>query len=196
MPLLREGERRFLTAVARLAYCNPFLPERIEFERAALGPDYEPASPIWSASVTDPEAIPPNLAKLRARLGPVVERIRTRIAGGASAQPEELLIYEASAQYFVYERYYPRFSSPHPNWRFYDSFAADWDHFFFRDSSRFESALYAAHMFACYKQVQQAFFHIFYSIIGNSMPAARLRADVWQSVFTHDLQRYGRSLFP
>ena len=29
----------------------------------------------------------------------------------------------------------------------------------------------------------------------NSMPAARLRASAWQSVFTHDMRRYGRTLY-
>jgi DNA-binding NtrC family response regulator len=167
----------------------------MRYERAALGRDFIAGSDVWSASVTEPEAIPPNLLRLRARLAPVVEKVRARIAANADAHPDELAIYEDSAQYLVYERYYPDFGAPKPDWRFYDRFAADWDHFFFRDSRRFESAPHAAHMFACLRQVQHAFRHIFYSIIGNSMPAATLRASVWQSVFTHDLRRYGRALF-
>ncbi len=195
MSLLTEPERRLLTAVAGLAYSNPFLPERTEYERAALGRDFVSRSSVWSASVTEPEAVPPNLARLRARLDPVLEKVRSRIAENAEAHPDELAIYEDSAQYLVFERHYPDFAAPKPNWRFYDRFAADWDHFFFRDSRRFESALHAAHMFACFRQVQHAFRHTFFSIIGNSMPAARLRAAVWQSVFTHDLRRYGRALY-
>ncbi len=195
MPLLSEPERRFLTAVAALAYSNPFLPDRTEYERTALGRDFVPRSLVWSDSFTEPDAVPPNLARLRARLDPVVEKVRSRIAGNAEAHPDELAIYEDSAQYLVFERYYPNFTGPKPDWHFYDRFAADWDHFFFRDSRRFESALYAPHMFACFRQVQHAFRHTFFSIIGNSMPAARLRASVWQSVFTHDLRRYGRALY-
>jgi transcriptional regulator with AAA-type ATPase domain len=195
MPIMTETERRFLTAVSRLAYCNPFLPERTEYERAALGRQFVSGGPVWSASVADPEAVPPNLSRLRARLEPVVERVRSRIDADGEAHAEELAIYEDSAQYLVFERYYPDFLAPKPNWRFYDRFAADWNHFFFRDPRRFETALHAAHMFACFRQVQRAFQHIFFSIIGNSMPAAMLRASVWQSVFTHDLRRYGRGLF-
>jgi len=188
-------ERHFLTAVAGLAYSNPFLPERTEYERAALGSDFVPGSVVWSASVTEPDAIPPNLARLRTRLAPIVEKVRSRIAGNAWGDPDELAIYEDSARYLVYERYYPDFTKPKPDWHFYDRFAADWDHFFFRDSRRFESALHAPHIFACFRQIQYAFRHTFFSIIGNSMPAARLRAAVWQSVFTHDLRRYGRALY-
>ena len=195
MAVMHDNELRFLTAVSKLAYANPFLPERTEYERAALGRAFVSGGPVWSASVTEPEAVPPNLARLRAKLGPVVERVRSRIAASADARPEELAIYEDCAQYLVFERYYPDFLAAKPNWRFYDRFAAEWNHFFFRDSRRFEAALHAPHMFACFRQVQHAFQHTFYSIIGNSMPAARLRASVWQSVFTHDLRRYARGLY-
>ena len=41
----------------------------------------------------------------------------------------------------------------------------------------------------------RAFFHIFECVIGQSLPAARLRARIWQSIFTHDLRRYRRSLY-
>lgn len=50
-------------------------------------------------------------------------------------------------------------------------------------------------MFACFHQIQRAFQAIFYNIIGSSMPAARLRASIWQSIFTHDMRRYRRTLY-
>src|ERR1700712_3937324 len=122
VPLLTESERRFLTAVSRLAYSNPFLPERTEYERAALGRAYVAGSAFWSLSVSEPDAVPPNLIGLRARLGPVIETVRSRLASGVEARPEELAIYEDSAQYLLYERYYPDFLAPKPNWRFYHPF--------------------------------------------------------------------------
>src|ERR1700735_4625596 len=33
------------------------------------------------------------------------------------------------------------------------------------------------------------------AIIGTPMPAARLRASIWQSIFTHDMRRYRRVLY-
>jgi len=195
MPLMTDGERRFLTAVAKLAYANPFLPERTAYERAALGRDYLPGAPVWSASVTAPDQVSPNLARLRARLGPVVEKVRSRIAAHPNAHPDELAIYEDSAHYLLFERYYTDFQGAKSNWRFYARFAEDWNHLLLCDTQRFDSAMQAPHYFACFRQVQQAFHQTFFSIVGNSMPAARLRAAVWQSVFTHDLRRYGRVLF-
>ncbi|MEE9179870.1 MAG: sigma 54-interacting transcriptional regulator, partial [Vicinamibacteria bacterium] len=44
-------------------------------------------------------------------------------------------------------------------------------------------------------QIRRAFHHTFNHIVGASHPAARLRAAVWQSIFTHDFRRYRRALF-
>ncbi|WP_425397180.1 sigma-54-dependent transcriptional regulator [Aeoliella sp.] len=53
----------------------------------------------------------------------------------------------------------------------------------------------AAHLYGCLCQVRRAFKHIFDCILGESAPAGRLREAVWQSIFTHDMRRYRRSLF-
>src|SRR5690606_25601535 len=53
----------------------------------------------------------------------------------------------------------------------------------------------AAHLFACLFQLRRVFQHVFYYIVGESLPAAKLRAAVWQSVFTHDMRRYRRVLY-
>lgn len=50
-------------------------------------------------------------------------------------------------------------------------------------------------MFACFFQLRRAFHHIFRYIIGGSAPAVRLRATVWQSIFTHDMRCYRRALY-
>jgi hypothetical protein len=38
-------------AVVQLAYCNHFLPERVELERAALGSEFVGGEAVWSPSV-------------------------------------------------------------------------------------------------------------------------------------------------
>ena len=37
MPLLPPDEWRVAEAIAGIGYCNPFLPERVELEKQALG---------------------------------------------------------------------------------------------------------------------------------------------------------------
>ena len=188
-------ERRFLTAVARLAYSNPFLTERLDHERAALGREFVPAGPVWSASVTDPDAELPNVARIHARLEPLMESIHARLERASDMTAADLAIYEESVHEMLYQRYYRKFTAAEGRWQFYRQFLADWKHYFSISGKRFETALQPAHVFACYRQVRRAFLHIFDNIIGDSMPAARLRASVWQSVFTHDMRRYRRILY-
>jgi transcriptional regulator with PAS, ATPase and Fis domain len=51
------------------------------------------------------------------------------------------------------------------------------------------------HLFAAFFQIRRAFHYIFHNIIGNSAPIVRLRATVWQSIFTRDMRRYRRALY-
>jgi transcriptional regulator with AAA-type ATPase domain len=192
MSILTESERRFLTAVSKLAYCNPFLPERTDHERTALGKDYVSREIVWSASVKDPASTSPNVGRLHARLAPLIENIYAR---RGALTGTDAAIYEDCVHHLLYQRYYPQFVAANGAWGFYRAFAADWNRYLTRDGFQFETAPECAHFFACFRQVQRAFHHIFDNIIGNSMPAARLRASVWQSVFTHDLRRYRRILY-
>jgi DNA-binding NtrC family response regulator len=191
--VLTPSERGFLSTTARLGYCNPFLPERTELEREALGKDFVPGGVVWSASVADPQATSPNVPRIHARLAHVVEKVRGRM--GNATDTEERAIYEDSVHQLLYLRYYPEIVAAKENWGFYERFLADWNRYFRAGGKQFEPELLPAHLFSCLRQLQRAFHHIFDNIIGNSMPAARLRASAWQSVFTHDLRRYRRILY-
>jgi transcriptional regulator with PAS, ATPase and Fis domain len=50
-------------------------------------------------------------------------------------------------------------------------------------------------VFSWFFQLRRAWHFIFRTIVGGSRPAARVRAAVWESVFTHDMRRYRRSLY-
>ena len=66
MAFLTAEERGFAAAISRVVYANPFLPERTEGERAALGDDWTPTGPLWHARAELDTS--PNLAKLGARV--------------------------------------------------------------------------------------------------------------------------------
>jgi len=204
MAFLSSTERAFLSAVSQLAYCNPFLPERAQFERAALGADYVAGEPVWSQPVKDPERPRANVWRIAARLESLSEQLRTRLFSGKNVREQDLLLYEDGVIHLLYNRYYPKFLETSfgkepmrekgARWTFYRDFLADWRHFL-PESVRFPTPHNPAHTFACFRQIQRAFEQIFRDIIGGSMPAARLRAAVWQSIFTHDMRRYRRTLY-
>jgi DNA-binding NtrC family response regulator len=195
MAVFSTHDRHLLSSVASLAYGNPFLPERIKYERAALGRAFVDGGPVWSASVSDPDATPPNVAAIYTKLNQQIEALHGRIVGAVDCSEEELRIYEESVHYLLYQRYHADFVSAKGKWSFYREFLRDWNALCRFPGKQFESALKPAHVFACYRQIQRAFHHIYDNIIGNSMPAAGLRASIWQSIFTHDMRRYRRTLY-
>ena len=189
---IRATEPPFLQAVAALAYANPFSPEREEMERRALGREFVAGDPIWSVSVADPERARPNIWRIQEKLEPVLEAVRERLLvedGG------DFALYEECVHSLLYQRYYESFVTANGHFGFYRKFAADWAYFFELPGKRYETALSVEHFFACCWQLWRAFHRIFDHIIGSSMPAARLRGSIWESIFTCDLRRYRRVLW-
>jgi transcriptional regulator with AAA-type ATPase domain len=205
MPFLTTTERRVLSSVSQLAYCNPFLRERTEFERAALGDEFIEGEPVWSLPVQDPERPRANVWRIAAQLEALAEQLRNRLVGGSDANESDLVLYEEAIIYSLYNRYYAKFleasfgqdagKERNTRWMFYRDFLTDWNHFFQLDGVRLPTLQDPVHTFACFRQIQRAFEQIFRHIIGGSMPAANLRAAVWQSIFTHDMRRYRRTLY-
>lgn len=194
-----DRDRTFLEAVSKLGYSNPFLPERVEWERQALGAHFLEGEPVWSQAVDNPEEPRGNVLRLAARLEPCVETLRAGLNAGGRLTDREFVLYEDAAIYLLFHRYQPQFleagfGTAKPNWSFYNRFLADWRHFFPPDVP-FPTGHDPRHTFACFRQIQHAFERVFRDVIGGSMPAARLRASIWQSIFTHDMRRYRRTLF-
>ncbi len=204
MAFLSAADRHFLGAISQIAYCNPFLPERTQFECAALGSAFVEEGPYWSMPVDEPERPRANVRQIAQRLEPLASRLRDRLRSGVEAPEADLVLYEDAVLHLLYQRYYPRFfavgfGSPAPaaatRWSFYSEFLADWRSFFEIGRIAFPSHHETCHTFACFRQIQRAFEQILRAIVGNSLPGARLRAAIWQSIFTHDIRRYRRSLF-
>ena len=196
------NERAFLQAVSQLAYCNPFLPERTEFERAALGDDFVEGEPVWSLPVDEPERRAPmcgesprawsrwsssserGCAERRRREPKTSCCMKTPsctccISATMRASSTQFRSTDARARVAFLRRLSGGLASLLRS----------------RKPSGSPRATNPCHTFACFRQIQRAFEQIFRDIIGGSMPAARLRAAVWQSIFTHDMRRYRRTLY-
>src|SRR5712692_6753092 len=205
MSFLTGSERAFLQAVSDLGYCNPFLPERIESEQAALGADFSAAKAVWSLQVDDPSTPNVNNRKIAERIAILVQKLRDRLVNRVAATEQDLVLYEDAALFLLYDRYQNHFyelivwaleqKRGRGQCGFYTEFLRDWGHFFNLPSVTLPMPHEAPHVFACFFQLRRAFHHIIESIIGSSMAAARLRAAVWQSIFTHDMRRYRRMLY-
>src|ERR1700736_4975983 len=102
MAFLSTSERAFLRAVSQLAYCNPFLPERVDCERAALGSDFLEGEPVWSLPVDQPERPRANVWRIVKRLEPLAEQLRNRLT--AQAGDQDLSLYEDAVLHLLYQR--------------------------------------------------------------------------------------------
>jgi transcriptional regulator with AAA-type ATPase domain len=196
-------ELQFAEAVSRLAFCNPFLPERIECERAALGDAFVVSDTVWSIA-KDLEGNRPNIGRLQIRVERVAALLRDQLAAGQRAADREIQLYEELIVYLLYYRVqdtfkrYIRGALEKPQQELaslFEKFAEDVEHFLEIPGLKLPGGFDAPHLFACYFQVRRAFHHIFQNIVGASMPAAKLRASVWQSIFTYDMSRYRRLMY-
>lgn len=205
MSLVNQSDRNFLEAVSKLAYCNPFLPERIEYEREALGQEFQEAEPVWSMRVEDPDRPHVNVSKISRQLDTVCRGVRERLLSGASLTDREWELYEVGVLFSLYRKYEEAFhvaivaeletKSGQGQFNFFSDFLEDWQQYFHIPSIASRVGQEPAHMFASFFQLRRAFHLIFRYIIGTSLPAARLRSAAWQSIFTHDVRRYRKMLY-
>lgn len=199
---MKPEERQFAKTIARLVACNHFLPERIDLERQALGSAFvEGPSVAWNVDL-DSRGRSPNIQRLAEKTGEVVETVRQRLRRGGRLGREEAEGYEALVHFHLYQRYRSDLESltlapgaPRSRVEFYDAFARDALTHLRPMREAAPSAREVAHLFAGLWQVERAFVNIFQNIVGSSPSIARLRASVWESVFTGNFERYRRGLF-
>ncbi len=202
--LFSEADRHFAAAILRMNRSNPFLPERIEAERAALGPDFVERGADWNRRppAGEPSA---NHRTLTTRCAAAVDRVRQAWPREGRVAADDAAAYEAMVGYWLYQSYAARFDAVilaafegkggEPV-DFYPAFKADAEARFDLPGLREHFPEQgAAHLFASAFQIRRAFHNIFQSLVGGSAPMARLRAAIWQSIFSHDLARYRRSLW-
>lgn len=204
MSLFDDADRRFAEAISRLSYCNPFLPKRLQLEREALGDAFCEEGAVWSKRIHVDDRRK-NIERLHACVETLVGKTRGRLEAGESANERELVLYEDLVLYWLYHRYREHLrqsleeAGRRPGKPLKIAYWGD----YLRDfQTHLQCAVRTlptehdpAHLFACFFQLRRAFQHIFEFVLGSSMPAARLRAAIWQSIFTHDMRRYRRSLY-
>lgn len=196
-----RSDLSLLRMLADLAYCNPFSPERIDFERQILGPAFVDDSIAWSRKWESVPGERPNVLRLTELASQILERCRDRWHRNASSPtPQSLHDYWDVLTYVLIYRHVVQYSSAELDGKARMSEA--WQEFLrdyrrLTDLPEFQSQPIQSpeHLFACLVQVHRAFLHIYDYIIGDSAPIIALRAKVWQSLFTRDMRRYRQSLY-
>lgn len=206
--LFRPEEQSFAAAVSRIAYDNPFSPERIESERIALGDTFNDSGATWTPDGAHLQAQQfhrerPNVIRLRDLSWHLAHALRGRLdAERAHLNDAELLLYEDLCLYALFARYELSLfelamdeSGQARKVGFYPAFKRDFEKLLLEPGLAFPSGLDAAAALAFFFQIRRAFHFIFRYLLGVSRPIAELRAETWHSVFTHDLRRYRASVY-
>lgn len=200
-------------ALAEMIYANPFTDERRRLERRVLGDDYvEPAKYLMPGQPL--HRLEGNLRGLIDRAGAILNGCQPRMERMRSIPEGDRSIYEALVHFMVFHNHAaafdglieaaprltgstaheskpPRVSVP----ALFDRCCRDLERYAGHEEIRADLLRRAADWFGFYFQVRRAWVHIYAFIHGGSDAIRQLRARIWQSVFTHDMRRYQRSLF-
>ncbi len=190
--------------LSAIVYCNPFVETRWQLERECLGGDYrERASYV---APDEPEALlAPNLPRLLEMAIEILEAARARLARGGEIDERERAVYVDLVHFVVYHEFMGRFDvlieralagkPGSSEVKFYFEYRDRQRRFLgAHPATRFapdKEALY----FALYYQLRRAWVNIYRCIVGGSDAISQLRARIWNSCFTHDMNRYQRSLY-
>lgn len=204
MVFLNKAERREATAFSRIGYSNPFLSERLELERQILGDRFlSGAAVIYLPSDRQGQAVFKNFSLLLEQSKILVDKMRTRVLAGRCQSDEDQHLYRETVIFHLYGKHFSihevplvRRASDRPSaiGKSWSQFQKDYDWYLKLPELILPTYFNAVHCFSMFFQIDRAFGHIFEFIIGSSMPIAKLRAAIWESIFTHDMNRYVRGV--
>ena len=204
MAFLKRAERHEANAFARIGYSNPFLPERLQLERQILGDRFQSgAAVIHFPSDLQSQAVFKNFSLLLEESRILADKMRQRVLAGKCEREEDQHLYRETVVFFLYGKHFSINEVPlvrrlsdrtvklSESW---SQFQKDYDWYLSLPELVLPNHFDAAHCFSIFFQIDRAFSHIFEFIVGRSMPIAKLRAAIWESIFTHDMGRYIRGV--
>lgn len=208
--ILLPAEFQRARIISALANCNPFLRDRIVYERELLGKRFNEHFARWNEQVFD-DRDNPNLDAMMEIAQTIVESVRQRWLDRTKTEwdhasklvPEHALAFEDTYLFVAYHRI--RNDLDHliaktkktgtGAFEAYQSFGAIVHQLTNRTPYERDAFEAMPHYFAGFTQLRRAFRNIFGLIVGRAEATIRLRASVWQSIFTHDMRRYRTHLY-
>ena len=199
MPIYSETQSELAENLVGIIYCNPFGPERQELTKAILG---EEAGAKSVLHFDHPSTIEQLLA-LSAELLEIGRKAIVKIAKPSTDPGCQL--YEHLLYFDLYHRLAPSmdrliaYCIEHPDknpvWDDYRVLEETYDHFLLKPNRKLKPDYSKEELASFVYQIRRAFYHTQNSMIGNSKAMTQLRIRVWNSIFTHNMKRYLRSLY-
>lgn len=206
MAFLSRAERRQTEAIAQIGYCNPFLPDRLKWERQVLGDRFHEGAAVMnlpSTSVAE-EKVFENFLLLVKCARELADTLRGRVLEGRCQREDDQRLYRETILFTLYGAHFSlvklspddrKSTESRPYAALWDPFLKDYRWYLEIEGVELPEYFDPVHCFSIFRQLDRAFQHIFVFVLGGSMPMARLRATIWESVFTHDMSRYIRGVY-
>ena len=183
---LRSDDRQFLSLVSEAAFANPFSLRRVELDRQILGGRGQGQ---W------PEIVPEVIEQVRARLRSLAQARLSRIQDF----PERDQVLMATVLLFeTYHKLGPSFRDLITEQIRVggESVKVGFAREALRDlCTRGLDDATALRCFSLLYQLRRAFHFINQGLVGQCPSMRRLREDLWNTIFTHDIHLYGQTLW-
>jgi len=201
MPLLTATERALAARIESITLANPFSAERVELEADTLGSAYIPIGPVKTFEVgAGPN---PNTPLLAEQVATALHALRHRAAQPSAPTPDAADREAAGhlAMFALYHAFMERLftlaetaeaGTVEVAW--YPEFQAAVEREVHLGGVQLVAEVDPARLLALFFQMARAFLNVFAHYVGRTPAAARLRASMWESIFTHNLGRYRRAL--
>lgn len=198
MGMFRSAQRRFANAVAALATANPFRPNDVakwESQAAATNLPHDDQS-------IAPIAERPRISALVSQASALLKTICSEHQEAACEA--DAFLHGQLVRFVLYFRFREQlqqsveagFATPQAtSAEWFTEFQNQFDNMSLSAGGRDDPTSAPEHVLACFFQIRRAYYLIQSQIIGASRPINELRAAAWDSVFTIDMEQYGRLLF-
>lgn len=197
-----DDARERARTIGGLATANPFLDERVALERRLLGDTFVEGTGLWRYRSALGGAPSENAFRVNDLVWTTAQELRNRYDPTRPPSDEDQRLYLDVARYALYSRCEVALTeltiaSEQATTKLraggYASFERDAAALLVETNILGIDEL--PHLYATLFQVRRAFHHVFTNVIGSSSVTARLRGDIWRSIFTYDLRRHHRAMY-
>ena len=197
-----QSQSNLAQKLVQIIYCNPFGTERKHLTGEILGERALKRKPQDATAFDHPSVIDQllGLSEELLKLG----RESIGKINHPSSDPNSKL-YEHLLYFDLYHRLAPSMDQfianciNHPDknlvWHDYRILEETYDHYLNAPNPKLKPDYTKEELASFVYQIRRAFYHTQNSIIGRSDAMTKLRVRVWNSIFTHDMKRYLRSLY-
>ena len=107
MAFLNRAERHDANAFARIGYCNPFLPQRLQLERQILGDRFQSGAPvIHFPSDLQSQEVFKNFSLLLVQSKLLADKMRQRVLAGKCQREEDQQLYRETVVFLLYGKHF------------------------------------------------------------------------------------------